>query len=256
MDVCLPDKETINQTPATKVATYDESEKESNNFSNSEKISSDIANVKKEKVGGGGGCSPSPPLVLIQTVSGDEQKLSLNQLLDDLSATTTNVDPPKKSSPTNSLDLTNKQLAIIEATNLNEMELVMRLINEKFPSVKINFFLNNKNGEEQSVDRIASTSSTTTLTEKENSSIKLAGINKNSLSASYMNDRGRVSSNRTTSIDSSALSANNIERQESRDSGFWSVSKCSFESMKSLSISDSHSGDSNNNSRYFDFLFL
>ncbi len=47
-----------------------------------------------------------------------------------------------------------------------------------------------------------------------------------------------LNKNGNNSAHSSSLS---IERQESKDSGFWTMSKCSFESMKSLSINDTPS---------------
>ena len=60
-----------------------------------------------------------------------------------------------------------------------------------------------------------------------------------------VNTKQNETANMTESSMMNSVSNNNIlssnlsiERQESKDSGFWTISKCSFESMKSLSISD------------------
>lgn len=120
-----------------------------------------------------------------------------------------------------------KQIALIETNDNAEMSLIVNLIKAKFPKVNIHMCSNNK---QQSPTDRNSLSPNTNTTLKTNS--------RNCLSASYFSDR--KNNDRAASIDNSSLSSNtnSIERQESKDSGFWSMSKCSFESMKSLSISD------------------
>ena len=158
-------------------------------------------------------CSPSPPLVLIQTV--DEQQQQKQQ--QEKPVATNNNNSMKT---TTSASITSQQLALIEAADPTELELVMRLITERFPSVKINFFQKSKDDKAKQLD-------------------------KNNLTTENGNRRLSASSIRQ-SIDGSGLLSHMmaIERQESRDSGFWSVSKCSFESMKSLSLTDSHATSS------------
>lgn len=174
-------------------------------------------------------CSPSPPLVLIQTV--DEQQQQQKQQQEKMVATNNN-----SMKTTTSASITSQQLALIEAADPTELELVMRLITERFPSVKINFFQKSKDDKAKQLD-------------------------KNNLTTENGNRRLSASSIRQ-SIDGSGLLSHMmaIERQESRDSGFWSVSKCSFESMKSLSLTDSHATSSTSPSNnglelYFFSLF-
>lgn len=159
-------------------------------------------------------CSPSPPLVLIQTV--DEQQQQQQKQQQEKTVATNN----NSMKTTTSASITSQQLALIEAADPTELELVMRLITERFPSVKINFFQKSKDDKAKQLD-------------------------KNNLTTENGNRRLSASSIRQ-SIDGSGLLSHMmaIERQESRDSGFWSVSKCSFESMKSLSLTDSHATSS------------
>lgn len=152
--------------------------------------------------------SPSPPLLLLQT--GNES-----------------TDDSSKPSDTSSNSSCEKPLALIQANDLNEMNLVLKSLKINFPNVNVHLCLNSLN--ETNVNN----------KEERHKLSPKASTNqvqiKNCLSASYKHH-----SDRASSIDNSTLS---IERQESRDSGFWTTSKCSFESTKSLSISDSHSND-------------
>lgn len=186
--------------------------------------------------GGGGikkGCSPSPPMVLIE--SADERESKRETSTPNRSTSLLGCKSPD-------LALLHKQLAVIEATDPNELELVMRLINERFPTVKVNFFAgrdqnNNNDGVQDQNDNLSFS--------KTNESNK----NNKNLNADSGERVGEVGARRlstssirnATSVDGGAglLNMMAIERQESRDSGFWSVSKCSFESMKSLSLTDS-----------------
>ena len=171
-------------------------------------------------------CSPSPPLVLIQTVDEQQQQQQQQKQQQEKPVATNNS--MKATTPAS---ITSQQLALIEAADSTELELVMRLITERFPSVKINFFQKSKDDKAKQLD-------------------------KNNLTTENGNRRLSASSIRQ-SIDGSGLLSHMmaIERQESRDSGFWSVSKCSFESMKSLSLTDSHAtsstSPSNNGLEYF-----
>lgn len=177
-------------------------------------------------------CSPSPPLVLIQTVD-EQQQQQQKQQQEKPVATNNNSMKATTTTPQMSASLASQQLALIEAADPTELELVMRLITERFPSVKINFFQKSKDDKAKQLD-------------------------KNNLTTENGNRRLSASSIRQ-SIDGSGLLSHMmaIERQESRDSGFWSVSKCSFESMKSLSLTDSHATSSTSPSNNgYDFIFF
>jgi hypothetical protein len=136
-----------------------------------------------------------------------------------------------------------KQIALIETNDNAEMSLIVSLIKAKFPKVSIHMCSNSKQQQQQQpspADRNSLSPNTNTNT----NTAALKTNSRNCLSASYFSDRKANNNNdRAASIDNSSLSSNansssSIERQESKDSGFWSMSKCSFESMKSLSISD------------------
>lgn len=194
------------------------------------------------------GCSPSPPLVLIESADEQQQqhKRELRMSTSESVAQSESGDSGCKSGSID-LNLLHKQMALIEATDSAEMELVMRLINEKFPTVKINFFAgrdknnnNNQNNTHSDMSSDPNESSSSNDVETTNGPASSMMMNGNGSSSSSSRRLSSTSIRTATSVDGAGLlNMMAIERQESRDSGFWSVSKCSFESMKSLSLTDS-----------------
>lgn len=253
-------------TASTKTLTGDEGSSSSTDTGVSEGSSSSggsgsgmtltLSNIMNKK-----GCSPSPPMVLIEpadhqekddsvsnnknTASNNNNDVDLSNHSDDLSDRADKLGMGGCKSP--DLALLNKQL-LIEATDSAELEILMKLINERFPTVRINFFAGrdqNNNNSDMSDHNDGKLTISTTPNENNNNrnSLNAGGFDESGGFGSGANSRRlSTSSIRTaTSVDGAAglLPLMAIERQESRDSGFWSVSKCSFESMKSLSLTDS-----------------
>lgn len=173
--------------------------------------------------------STSPPVVLIQTDTGEENDKVVEASWPLIA---TEKPPQPQQQPQQQQQ---QPFVLLQSDDMNEMNLVLRLIREKFPNVRINLY----EQDEQCMDTHTSEAGKQHKSDPSRNKInKITTINRNSLSATYnLNDRTRLSQSTSRS------NLDNMERQESRDSGFWSVSKCSFESMKSLSISDSpHAG--------------
>ena len=147
-------------------------------------------------------CSPSPPLLLLP----NSHETTSNK--------TTAQHEEKSPSKENSL-------VLIETNDSGETSLIINFIKANFPSLNIQV--------------CSSQANTFKATSNNSNSPQASGSSRNCLSAGCFR-----ASDRAASIDNSSLSSNSssIDRQESKDSGFWSMSKNSFESMKSLSIND------------------
>lgn len=126
------------------------------------------------------------------------------------------------------------KLALIEAHDSAEMNLILTTIRQIFPGVSVHMCNDEKNLKSQQDTKTYLTVSRHNCSSPENNKTN----SRNCLNTKKTCDRA-------SSIDNSSLSNDTIERQESKDSGFWTRTKCSFESMKSLSISD-HSNKNTN----------
>ena len=119
--------------------------------------------------------------------------------------------------------------AMIETSDPSIMSKIVNTIKQLYPEINIQMFANESKSSCKANERLKKDEEKSYLGPIE------AVSSRNSLSTNYIADK--KISDRASSIDNSSLTS--MERQESKDSGFWSMSKCSFESMKSLSISDS-----------------
>ncbi|CAF0734356.1 unnamed protein product [Brachionus calyciflorus] len=162
-------------------------------------------------------CSPSPPLLVVQQTC-NEDNLNSTKL--------ESIDESSSNSSTSSSP-NDKPVCLIQANDPNEMNSVLKFLKTNFPNINVHICLNPEG-------QMTKTNETNTTRTK-------------FLSPSLKH------SERASSIDNSSL--NCIERQESKDSGFWS--KCSFESTKSLSISEqnpsiqnTHKNENNLNENY------
>jgi len=124
-----------------------------------------------------------------------------------------------------------KQLALIEAHDSNELNLILNTIKQIFPGVNVQI-CSNPNEEASKENKSYLTVSRTNCSSPDSS--KLSNVSRYCLSTKPAEKKG---CDRASSIDNSSFNMS-MERQESKDSGFWTRTKCSFESMKSLSISD------------------
>jgi DNA-directed RNA polymerase subunit RPC12/RpoP len=135
--------------------------------------------------------------------------------------------------PTNttssSNDENNKLQVLIETNDSNEMNLILNTIKNMFPSANV----------------IRTCYQDNNLTPKETPSSSSSSPppptpnNSKAYLSVTPTECKKATTERAASIDNSSLiisDSNSIERQESKDSGFWTRSKCSFESTKSLSI--------------------
>lgn len=140
-----------------------------------------------------------------------------------------------------SLSSASKSMALIETSDPIEMQIVLDTIKKIYPNVSVHFC----SSKDDSSSPTSSTSSPPATTIPATTS-KKSDIQANLLTVNYSNSNGGISTATTTTTASAntTISAGNdspVERQESRDSGVWSHSKDSFESMKSFSIGDSNS---------------
>ena len=199
-------------------------------------------------------CSPSPPLLLLPETdekSDDEDDLENDDAEIDVVSNESNVTSSGDTSSLSSLSSKeNNSLVLIETKDSSEISLILSFIKANFPNLNVQVTSRNQDNsmptaspQSQSPSLKANNTTTTTTTTTPTTS------SRNCLSATYFVVNGDAamrkssspsSSDRASSIDNSSLSSNSssIDRQESKDSGFWSMSKNSFESMKSLSIND------------------
>jgi hypothetical protein len=115
-----------------------------------------------------------------------------------------------------------KRFVLIETNNDEECNLAINAIHSINPDAYVNVFEN-------------------TSPNSSSSSSSKSGKNFRLLNSSSHSSGGSSTSSMDKSTGASSLSLHNdgsIERQESRDSGFSSLSNSSFESMKSLSLND------------------
>ena len=151
-------------------------------------------------------------------------------------------------------------LALIEAKDLAELDLIIQSIKKQFPTVNVHVGSNKEAPIEcspikQEANEVLSSTPATHSSHRNYLNVS-SSSSESAKSNSYSGFRNQLTTNgpmlngarvanagdRASSIDNSSLSSSNasFERQESKDSGFWNLNKYSFESMKSLSISDSN----------------
>ena len=133
----------------------------------------------------------------------------------------------------NSNDENNKLQVLIETNDSNEMNLILNTIKKMFPSANVirTCYQDNNLTTKETPSSSSSPPTTTTTTTSSNNSKAYLSVTPTECK--------KATTERADSIDNSSLiisDSNSIERQESKDSGFWTRSKCSFESTKSLSI--------------------
>jgi hypothetical protein len=183
-------------------------------FSNNKNDSAVNTNIKTPSI--------SPPLLLFNNNDKDEESSNTQLALTDSTQPQTQMDQSAKN-----------KFAMIEAKDEAELNSIIDFVKSKYPHVNIHLCTNPSSNSKpisnmikNSNDHNNNKNSNKINIQRDNNLSTVTNNYKNCLTANYLYDcHRRLSSERTTSV----------ERQESRDSGFWS--------MKSLSLSDSHYTD-------------
>lgn len=229
----------------------------------------------------------NPNIKLFETSSFTQQQQRQQfKLLSNVSLTSAHT-TPSMSTQMNNKNETKKLFVLIETNNDEECSLALDVLKSNFPDANVNVCDgNNSTSNDNNVTKAIknpsdnsssisnnsnnnsnNTSSTMNDTEKNLfKNIRLSHINSNLhhhhhhqrhtqyLSSNHtrmVHSNSSVEGLRTnsnTNSNSLSFNDNSMERQESKDSGFWSMSKSSFESMKSLSIHDTVGALMTNNS--------
>jgi DNA-directed RNA polymerase subunit RPC12/RpoP len=158
-----------------------------------------------------------------------KEQITIKQVFPNESTSPTLLLFPTNTTNTSSNDENNKLQVLIETNDSNEMNLIINTIKNMFPSANVIRTCYQDNN--LSPKETPHPPPTTTTAASSNNSKAYLSVTPTECK--------KATTERAASIDNSSLiisDCNSIERQESKDSGFWTRSKCSFESTKSLSI--------------------
>jgi hypothetical protein len=139
-----------------------------------------------------------------------------------------------------------KSYVLIETTSNEEHNLTMNLLKSKFPSASIFSSKDSETNEEAEVDGTSTDASKELSNQAENPNKSTTDFLDRILKVYQNCDMKPEPKADAKSPDNRcglSPSDGSMERQESKDSGYWSLTKCSFESMKSLSLNDTIPND-------------